>query len=86
VMSEVSDESVRYRHVPWEVFLTYGFPGAPDLANTFDFYRTQEARFRAGWVTTKARFPHVRRFASWLAQHRAEFLAVLGRTTEHAIV
>lgn len=86
VMSEVSDEMVRYRHVPWEVFLTYGFPGAPDLANTFDFYRTQEVRSRAGWVTTKARFPHVRRFAAWLEQSRAEFLAALGRTTEHAIV
>lgn len=86
VMSEVSDEEIRYRHVPWEVFLTYGFPGAPDLANTFDFYRTQEARARAGWVMTKARFPHVRRFAGWLASRREEFLAVLGRTTEHAIV
>ncbi len=86
VMSDISDEVIRYRHVPWEVFLTYGFPGAPDLANTFDFYRTQEARARAGWVTTKARFPHVSRFAAWLTAHREEFLAVLGRTTEHAIV
>lgn len=85
VMSEVADEVVRYRHVPWEVFLTMGFPGAHDLANTFDFYRTQESRFRAGQVTTKALFPQVRTFARWLVEHRAEFAAVLGRTTEHAI-
>lgn len=86
VMSDASDEIVRYRHVPWEVFLTYGFPGAHDLANTFDFYRTQESRARAGLVTTKALFPGVRRFSRWIADHRSEFLAVLGRTTEHAVV
>lgn len=85
VMSEVSDAVVRYRHVPWEVFLMAGFPGAHDLANTFDFYRTQEVRARAGMVTTKALFPSVRRFARWLAEHRGEFVAALGRTTEHAI-
>lgn len=85
VMAAVSDEVVRYRHVPWEVFLTYGFPGAHDLANTFDFYRTQEARARAGLIACKTLFPGVRRFARWLVEHRAEFLAVLGRTTEHAI-
>lgn len=85
VMSEVSDEQIRYRHVPWEVFLTYGFPGAHDLANTFDFYRTQEARARAGLITSKALFPGVRRFARWLIEHRQEFFGALGRTTEHAI-
>lgn len=85
VMSDVADEIVRYRHVPWEVFLTMGFPGAHDLANTFDFYRTQETRARAGLVTTKALFPGVRNFARWLAEHRHEFAAVLGRTAEHAI-
>jgi uncharacterized protein YbjT (DUF2867 family) len=86
VMSAVSDEVIRYRHVPWEVFLTYGFPGAHDLANTFDFYRTQESRARAGLIACKTLFPGVRRFARWLLEHRAEFLAVLGRTTEHAVV
>jgi uncharacterized protein YbjT (DUF2867 family) len=86
IMSAVSEEVVRYRHVPWEVFLTYGFPGAHDLANTFDFYRTQEARAWTGLITCRALFPGVRRFARWLVEHRAEFLAVLGRSTEHAIV
>ncbi len=86
VMSEVSDEVVRYRHVPWEVFLGYGFPGAHDLANTFDFYRTQTTRSRVDLMMTKALFPGVRNFARWLAEHRSEFASVLGRTTEHAIV
>lgn len=86
VMSEISDETVRYRHVPWEVFLAYGFPGAHDLANTFDFYRTQTPKARVDLMVTKAIFPGVRNFARWLADHRSEFASVLGRTTEHAIV
>src|SRR5438552_4185110 len=38
-LSEAIGEEVRYNYVPPDVYRTFGFPGAEDLGNMFQFFR-----------------------------------------------
>lgn len=45
VLSEAMGEEVVYTYVPPEVYRTFGFPGADDLGNMFQYYRDFAAEF-----------------------------------------
>jgi uncharacterized protein YbjT (DUF2867 family) len=77
IMSRVSGKSVRYEHVPREVFAAYGFPGAADVADMFEFYRTRVPERRADLVRTRELYPEVQDFATWLERNRKRFKVAL---------
>jgi uncharacterized protein YbjT (DUF2867 family) len=81
VMSRVSGKTVRYQHVPREVFAAYGFPGAADLADMFDFYRTRVPERTADLLHTRELYPEVQDFATWLAKNRERFAGALSRAS-----
>ena len=60
---------VRYQDVPPEVYRGFGFPGADDLGNMFQFKRDFEADFcRARDVAlSRSLNPRLQDFAAWLA-------------------
>src|SRR5215217_8116355 len=41
-MSKAIGKPVRYNEIPPEVFRSFGFPGAEDMGNMFQFYRDFE--------------------------------------------
>jgi hypothetical protein len=57
------------------VYRTFGFPGADDLGNMFQFKRDFESDFRAPRDVAKTRElnPSLRNFATWLAEHKDQF-------------
>lgn len=59
---------VRYQAVPPEVYRTFGFPGADDLGNMFQFKRDVNAVFCAAREPAIARAlnPGLQTFAQWL--------------------
>jgi uncharacterized protein YbjT (DUF2867 family) len=65
---------VVYRYVPPEVYRTFGFPGADDLANMFQYKRDFEREFCAARDLKVARslVPGLQTFAQWLAAHKAQ--------------
>ena len=65
-------EKVVYNDVPPEVFRGFGFPGAEDLGNMFQFKRDfQEAFCGARDVgKTRALNPSLRTFDAWLAENK----------------
>jgi uncharacterized protein YbjT (DUF2867 family) len=72
-MTEVLGQEVRYNSVPPEVFRGFGFPGADDLGNMFQFYRDFEEYFCGARdpAVAKSLNPSLQSFKNWLAQHKS---------------
>jgi len=66
-------QEVSYNAVPPEVFRGFGFPGAEDLGNMFQFNRDFERDFCAARDPAIARAlnPSLQTFDRWLAQNKA---------------
>ncbi|RPI14914.1 MAG: NmrA/HSCARG family protein [Lysobacterales bacterium] len=64
---------VRHADVPPEVYRGFGFPGAEDLGNMFQFYRDCERDFRAARSVEFSRElnPALQSFGQWLAANAA---------------
>lgn len=70
---------VRYNAVTPDVYRGFGFPGADDLGNMFQFYRDFAADFasRRDLAATRALNPYLQSFEEWTAAHTAELRAVV---------
>jgi uncharacterized protein YbjT (DUF2867 family) len=68
-MSRALGQPVRYHDVPPEVFRGFGFPGADDLGNMFQFKRDFEREYCASRNPEVARAlnPALQTFDAWLA-------------------
>ena len=65
-------QEVRYNDVPPEVFRSFGFPGADDIGNMFQFKRDFNEDFRGARDPEVARAlnPSVQTFDEWLARNK----------------
>ena len=65
-------QEVRYNNVPPEVYRSFGFPGADDLGNMFQFKRDFNDYFRGARSLefTRSLNPELQTFDQWLAQHK----------------
>lgn len=77
IMSRVLGRDVSYRHIPRDVFAGFGFPGAEDIANMFEFYRTRVPNRRADLERSRSLYAGMQGFEAWLEAHRDEMLAAL---------
>ena len=70
-LSEAVGEEVSYNYVPPEIYRTFGFPGAEDLGNMFQFFRDFETEFcgarRLGF--SRSVNPQLQTFGTWLKQN-----------------
>jgi hypothetical protein len=71
--SEVLGKSVQYNSVPPEVYRGFGFPGADDLGNMFQFKRDFEDYFSGA---RKPEFAHslnpsLQNFKTWLNNNKS---------------
>ena len=73
-MSRAVGQEVRYNNVPPEVYRSFGFPGADDLGNMFQFKRDFNDYFVGVRDIKFARDlnPELQTFDEWLAVHGAE--------------
>jgi len=72
--SEVLGQEVRYNSVSPEVYRGFGFPGAEDLGNMFQFKRDFNEAFCAvrDIKVARALNPSLQSFAQWLARNREQ--------------
>ncbi len=72
-LSEALGRAVRYNAVPPEVYRGFGFPGADDLGNMFQYNRDFEPEFtRARSIDLSRRLnPKLQSFDQWLAANKA---------------
>jgi uncharacterized protein YbjT (DUF2867 family) len=69
IMSRVTGTVIRYRHVSRDVFASYGFRGADELAAMFEFYRTRVPDRTQDQVSTRVLHPAVQSFEQWARRH-----------------
>ena len=71
-LSRVLEQEVAYNYVPPEIYRTFGFPGADDLANMFQFKRDFEAEFCGArdLALSRALNPKLQTFAQWLGANK----------------
>ena len=72
IFSEVLGKPVVYNSVPPEVYRSFGFPGADDLGNMFQFKRDFEDYFSGVRKPDFARSlnPSLQNFKTWLTQNK----------------
>ena len=65
---------VRYNDVPADVYRSFGFPGADDMGNMFQFKRDFNDEYLAARDLDETRRlnPELQSFDSWLAKHKDE--------------
>lgn len=70
-LTQALGEEVRYNAIPAEVFRSFGFPGAEDLGNMFQFYEVFEKEFTEARDIAKAKElnPELQSFEEWLADN-----------------
>jgi uncharacterized protein YbjT (DUF2867 family) len=73
-MSAALGQEVRYVDVPPEVYRGFGFPGADDLGNMFQFKRDFNDDYRKARPVEFARSlnPELQSFRTWLSRHAGE--------------
>jgi uncharacterized protein YbjT (DUF2867 family) len=71
-LTDALGQEVVYSYVPPEVYRTFGFPGADDLANMFQYKRDFEAEFCAprDLSLSRALNPKLQTFAEWAKANR----------------
>ena len=72
-LSRALGEEVRYNDVPPEVYRSFGFPGADDLGNMFQYKRDFNAQFCGprDVAATRKLNPELQSFEQWLARHKS---------------
>jgi uncharacterized protein YbjT (DUF2867 family) len=72
-LTQALGQEVRYNAVPPEVYRSFGFPGAEDLGNMFQFKRDFNEYFCGARNLELARAlnPALQSFDAWLAQNKA---------------
>jgi uncharacterized protein YbjT (DUF2867 family) len=72
-LTKALGQEVRYNAVPPQVYRNFGFPGAQDLGNMFQFYHDFNEYFCAARKLEVARAlnPALQTFDAWLAQYKA---------------
>ena len=76
-MSRASGATIRYTHVPRETFAALGFPGAEDLADMFEYYRTLIPSRRREIDECRALAPELQSFETWLARNADKLRAIV---------
>jgi uncharacterized protein YbjT (DUF2867 family) len=72
VLTRGLGQEVRYNNVPPEVYRSFGFPGADDLGNMFQFWRDFNQYFTGArdLAFTRTLNPELQTFEEWLAVHK----------------
>jgi hypothetical protein len=76
-MTRVLEKPVSYNFIPRDVFASFDFPGAEDLANMFDYYRRFVPNRQTDLEQCRALYPGLQTFESWFTANKAKFVDLL---------
>lgn len=71
IMSRATGKTIRYGHIPRETFAAFGFPGAEDLADMFEYYRVHIPSRADDVKTGRAVAPDLQSFETWMTRNAA---------------
>ena len=77
IITRLTGRTVRYNYIPRDTFAAFGFPGAEEIANMFEFYRTFVPNRRADLSRTRELYAPVQDFETWLGKNTGKLVAAL---------
>jgi uncharacterized protein YbjT (DUF2867 family) len=77
-MSRHTGADIRYAYIPRETFAAFGFPGAEDLADMFEFYRLHIPSRKKEIEEWRAVVPELQTFDTWMAKNADGLKKALG--------
>lgn len=76
-MSKVLNMDIRYKYIERDVYASFGFPGAEELANMFEVQRLYITSRQADLLESLALNPGMQSFESWVTKHQERFKTLL---------
>lgn len=73
IMTRILRKKVVYNHIPREVFASFEFPGADDLAGMFDYNRLHIPDRQEDLEESRRLYPGMQTFESWLTANKENF-------------
>ena len=73
IMSRVFGEKIYYNHIPRQVYASFGFPGAEELANMFECQRLYIPERQKDLEETYKLNPATQSFETWLSRNKEKF-------------
>lgn len=77
LMMEHVGKKIAYNYIPRDVFASFDFPGADDLANMFEFNRLHILNRKADLEESRKLYPKIRTFDQWLDGNTDQLKSVL---------
>ncbi|MDO9374819.1 MAG: NmrA/HSCARG family protein [Ferruginibacter sp.] len=75
-MGEVLNKTVHYNHIPREQYAAFGFPGAEELANMFEFNRLYILHREEDLKLSRSLDPSIRSFKQWVQENKDQFASM----------
>jgi uncharacterized protein YbjT (DUF2867 family) len=72
-MSRVLGKNIAYRYIPRDEYVTYGFPGAEEIANMFEVQRLHIPDRGIDLIESYGLYPAMQTFAQWLERNKTKF-------------
>ncbi len=73
IMTKVLGKTIQYNNIPREVFASFGFPGAEDLAAQFTCNRLYILERKADQKSSHEMYPEIKGFEQWLTENKEKF-------------
>ena len=73
IMSRILGKTIVYNYIPRDVFASFDFPGADDLANMFEFNRLYIPNRQKDLEESRLLNPGIQNFETWLTDHKDLF-------------
>lgn len=73
IMSKALGREVSYSHIPQDVFASFGFPGADDLANMFAFNAEFIPNRKEEMDRSRSMYPGIKTFETWMNENKDKF-------------
>lgn len=77
IIGAVTGRPVRYQHIPRAVFASLPIPGAAELADMFELFRSHVAADPADLEQCRRLYPGIRRFEQWAREQREALLEAM---------
>jgi uncharacterized protein YbjT (DUF2867 family) len=72
-MTGILGKKVVYNYIPRDVFASFDFPGADDLANMFEYNRLHITNRQEDLEESRSLYPELQSFDSWLSANKDKF-------------
>jgi len=73
ILSEGLGKKIDYSHYPREIYASFGFPGAEEIANMFAFNEQYIPERKAELAESRILYPQIRTLKQWLSSNTEKF-------------